>query len=98
MASCRAGVSASGMKPSAERTRLLVEEGEGGRSEQRRGEDVVVGQARKDRERVTAFRPPLPHPAAIAQAAIEQLENLDVMARGSHVSVGSHHERRHSET
>ena len=47
----------------------LVEEGEGGCGEQRRTGDVVVGQPRKDRERVTALGPPLAHPATIAEAA-----------------------------
>src|SRR5215472_19062705 len=41
---------------------LVVEEPEGDGREQRRAEDVVVGQAGQDRERVTALRPALTHP------------------------------------
>ena len=46
--------------------RLLVEERQGDRGEERRGADVVVGQAGQDRERVAALRPALAHPAAVA--------------------------------
>src|ERR1700704_6061758 len=68
--------------------RLVLEEGEGHRGKQRRGADVVVGQARQDRECVTTRRPALAHPATVALSATEQLENLDVVARRSHVGVG----------
>src|SRR4030095_14598857 len=60
--------------------RLLVEEGEGDRREQRGLVQVVVGEAGQDGERVPALGPALPHPAAVAEAAVEQLEDLDVMA------------------
>jgi len=58
----------------------------------------VVSQARQDRERVTALRPALARPAAIAEAAAEQGEHLDVVARRRHVGIGGDDERRHLET
>src|SRR5215217_6327615 len=60
--------------------RLVIEECEGSGGEQRRGKDVVVGQARQDRQRVATLWPTLAHPAAVAEAAVEQLENLHVVA------------------
>src|SRR5262249_34633842 len=68
--------------------RLLVEEREGGRDEQRRAEDIIVGQAGQDRQRVATLRAALAHPAAVAQAAVEQVEDLGVVAWRSHVGVG----------
>ena len=47
---------------------------------------------------MTALRPPLAHPAAIAEASVEQLEHFHVVARRGHVSVGGNDERRHLET
>src|SRR5207302_1068177 len=76
----------------------LVEEGQGGRGEQRRGEDVVVRQAGQDRQRVTALRPALAHPAAVAQAAVEQVEDFDVVAGRRHVGVGGDDQRRYPQT
>ena len=42
-----------------------------------------------------ALRPALTHPAAVAQPAIEELEDLDVVARRRHVRVGRDDQRRH---
>src|SRR5438128_2271630 len=78
--------------------RLLFEKVERSRSEKWRTEDVVVGYARQDRKRVPALRPAFAHPAAVPQAAIEQFEHLDVVARRRHVGIGSDDERRHLET
>ena len=44
---------------------------------------------------MSALWPVLAHPAAVAQAAIEQLEDLDGVARGRHVRIGVDDERRH---
>src|SRR5437667_4732970 len=52
-----------------------VQEGQDRGREDRRLEDVVVRGARDDRERVAAGRPALAHPAAVALAATEQLED-----------------------
>src|SRR6266480_1264994 len=60
---------------------LLVEEVERDRREQRRHAEVVVGQTGQDGQRVAAFRSSLAHPAAVAQAAVEQIEHFDVVAR-----------------
>src|ERR1700730_13038764 len=74
---------------------FAVEERQGGRGEQRRAKDVVVGQARQDRERVTTLRPALVHPPAVAEAAVEQVEDLDVVAWRRHVSIGGEDKRPH---
>ena len=71
-----------------------VEEREAVRGDQRRREDVVVLEAGQDRQRVAALRPALAHPAAVALAAVEQLERLDGVARRRHVRVGGHEQRR----
>src|SRR5215813_13960845 len=52
---------------------LVVEEREGDRAEQRRAEDVVVGQAGQDRERVPALRAAFARPPAVAEAAVKKL-------------------------
>src|SRR6266542_2692073 len=52
---------------------LLVEEIETHRGEEPRGADVVVGQAGQDGKRMAALRPALAHPAAVAEAAVEEL-------------------------
>src|SRR5438132_2383874 len=75
--------------------RLRIEEVEGDRRQKRRAADVVVGQARQDGERVTALGPALTHPAAVAQPAVEQLEDLDVVARRRHVGIGGDDEDWH---
>jgi len=46
---------------------------------------------------VTTLRPAFAHPAAVAESAVEQLEDLDVVARWGHVSVGSDNQRRYLE-
>src|SRR2546428_10228275 len=66
-----------------------VEEVEGNRCEERRGAQVVVGQAGQHRERVPALRPALAHPTPVAEAAVEKLEGLDVVARWRHVGIGA---------
>jgi hypothetical protein len=43
---------------------------------------------------VTALGAALTHPAAVAEAAVEQLEDLDVVARRRHVGVGGDDQRR----
>jgi hypothetical protein len=58
-------------------------------AKERRFVEVVVREAGQDRERVTALRPAFAHPAAVAESAVEQLEDLDVVARWGHVSVGA---------
>src|SRR5260370_9072720 len=67
--------------------RLLVEECQRDRGEKRRAEDVVVRETGKDREGVTALRPALAHPAAVAQPAIEQVEHFHIVARRGPVGV-----------
>jgi hypothetical protein len=52
-----------------------------------------VGQTGQDRERVAALRPALAHPAAVAQAAVEELEHFDVVGWRGHVGVGGDDER-----
>src|SRR2546426_12839257 len=72
-----------------------VEEVERDRGEERRNAQVVVGQAGKHRERVPALRSALAHPTAVAEAAVEKLEGLDVMAGWRHVGIGADDHRRH---
>lgn len=48
---------------------VLTQEVDDDRGEQRRGEDVVVRQARQHGQRVPALRPALTHPAAVPQTA-----------------------------
>ena len=74
---------------------LLVEESQGDRREQGGLVQVVVGEAGQDGERVTALGSALPHPAAVAKAAVEQAEDLDVVAWRGHVCVGGDDQRRH---
>src|SRR5512132_1842722 len=80
------------------RVRLSVEERQGDGGEERRAGHVVVGEAGQDRECVTTLRATLAHPPAVAEATIEQLEDLDVVARWGHVSVGSDNQCRYLET
>ena len=61
--------------------RLIVEEAECDCREERRTAEVVMGQARQDRECVTALWSALAHPATVAETAVKQLEDFDVMAR-----------------
>src|SRR3989442_7855431 len=75
-----------GPNRSAPRTRsalalIPVEEVEDDRGKEGRNAEVVVGQAGQDRDRVSALRPSLAHPAAVAQSAVEQLEGLAIVAR-----------------
>src|SRR2546430_2123327 len=76
---------------------LGFEKGERSRGEKWRNAQVVMGQARQDRERVPALWPALAHPTAVPEPAIEQLEPLDVVARRRHVGIRSDDERRHLE-
>src|SRR2546430_13802660 len=64
---------------------LGFEKGERSRGEKWRNAQVVMGQARQDRERVPALWPALAHPAAVPEAAVEQFEHLDVVARAGPV-------------
>src|SRR6185437_11269609 len=80
------------------RSFLLVEEGEDDGGEQRRHAEVVVGQTGQDRQCVTAGRPALAHPAAVASATVEQGEDLDVVAGRRHIGVGGDHQRGHLQT
>src|SRR2546430_12402126 len=77
---------------------LGFEKGERSRGEKWRNAQVVMGQARQDRERVPALWPALAHPAAVPQATTEQFERLDIVARRRHVGIRSDDERRHLET
>jgi hypothetical protein len=54
-----------------------------------------MGQAGQNRERVTALRPAFAGPAAVAEAAVEQVEDLDVVARRRHLGIGGDDERRY---
>src|SRR5881296_1327225 len=65
--------------------RLPVEKVEGHRGEERRSAEVVVGQPGQDSESMTALRPALTHPAAVAEAAVQELEGLDVVGGRRHV-------------
>jgi hypothetical protein len=56
-----------------------------------------VGQARQDRERVPSLRPAFARPATVPDPAVEQAEDLDVVAGRRHVGVGADDERRHLE-
>src|SRR4051794_23904984 len=78
-------------------TSLLVEERKRRLREERRIPDVVVGEPGEDRQRMAALRPALAHPAAVALAAIEQAEDLDVVARWRHVGISARDEGRHLE-
>src|SRR2546429_128230 len=77
---------------------MPVEEGERGCREERRAEDVVVSQARQDRECMPAFGPAFAHPATVAKAAAQQPEYLDVVTRRRHVGIGGDDQRRYLET
>src|SRR6187401_205078 len=76
---------------------LIVEEIQGDRSEERRDGQVVVGQARQDRQRMTTLGSAFAHPAPITETPVKQLEHLDVVARRCHVGICCHQERRHLE-
>src|SRR4051794_38621479 len=76
-------------------TSLLVEERQRRLREERRIADVVMRQSGKDRQGVTALRTALAHPAAVALAAVEDPEDLDVVARWRHVGIGAGDQRRH---
>src|SRR2546429_1196182 len=76
---------------------LGFEKGERSRGEKWRNAQVVMGQARQDRERVPALWPALAHPTAVPEPAIEQLEHLDVVARRRHVGIRRDDERPHLE-
>src|SRR6266550_945396 len=91
------------VRPDVEAPRIAprsgtFEEVEGDRGEEWRDAQVVVGQAGQDRQRVPALRPALAHPPAVAEAAVEKLEGLDVVARWRHVGIGADEHRRHLET
>src|SRR2546421_11447245 len=73
---------------------LGFEKGERSLGEKWRNAQVVVGQARQDRERVPALWPALAHPTAVPEPAIEQLEHLDVVARRGPFGVRSDDGRR----
>ena len=53
------------------------------RDDERASRRCRSASAGHDRERVTALRPALAHPAAVAQPAVEQVEDVDVVAGGA---------------
>ena len=54
-----------------------------------------MGEAGRDRERMSAPGSAFAHPAAVPEAAVEQFEDFDIVARWCHIGVCGNDERGH---